>query len=141
MECIDRELQQRVWQRVQSAGEAVQPGPEGLLLEERQDAVRLRQLGHKTLTAQAEQRAAILQGICRLSDLPDATVLPTAERCADDTIARRRILENLLRRVRRYEQLKDDHYGPLYCVLSDHAHQSCALLATYIGSTPLRNRK
>ncbi len=141
MKCIDQGLQQRVWQRVQSAGATIESGPEGLLLEERQDTALLRHLGHKTLAAHGEHRASVLQGICRLSGLPDATVLPKAECRTDDAVARRRIMEGLLRRVRQYEQLEETHYGPLYRELADHARKSCTLLATYIGATPLRNRE
>ena len=141
MECINQALQMRVWQRVQNAGEATGPGPEGLLLEERQDAALLRQLGHKALAEQAQQRAAALQGICRLSGLPDATVLPKADPAADSAVARQRIMENLLRRARSYAQLADDHYGALYRSLADHTQKSAVALAAYIGSSPLRNRE
>jgi len=141
MECIDQELQQRVWQRVQRTGVTAQPGTEGLLLEEREEAVLLRHLGHKQLAAQAEQRAVILQGICRLSGIPDATILPKADKTANDTAARRRIMAALLRRVRQYEALSDDQFGPIYASLARLAEKSCVLLATYVGSTPLRNRE
>lgn len=141
MECIDQELQMRVWQRVQNAGEALRPGPEGLLLEERQDAALFRQLGHTALAEQAQQRAAVLQGICRLSGLPDATVLPKTGRTADGSAARRRIMESLLRREDHYEQLKDDRYGALYRGLADHIRKSATTLAAYMGSAPLRNRE
>ena len=140
MEPIDRELQQRVWQRVQNAAEPERP--EGLLLEERTDAVQFRLLGLNSLAAQAKERTAILQGLCRLADIPDAHLLPTASAGSNDNALLRRLMTGLVRRYRRYTALaQQDEYGPVYAALAELTRSTCAQLAKHIGATPLRNSR
>ena len=127
MEALDAELQQRVWQRVQGSKPPEDPSPEGLRLEERSDAALLRLLGYKGIAAQCDRRAAVLQGICRLSGIPDATVHPRPER---PNAPLRHLMGQLLRRQRAYCSLKTHgEYGCLFERLAQQTVDSCMLLA------------
>ena len=137
MDHIDQDLQMRVWQRVQSVGEPVHPGPEGLLLEERTDEAQFLQMGQRELAAQAAQRIAILRGICRLSDLPEGRLRPKPPVQAD-IVAWRSLLGRLVRRYGEYTRLgSDPAFGILYIGLADMVQTSCILLAKQ-AATPLR---
>lgn len=140
MEPIDTALQQRVWQRVQSS--PTPEPPEGLLLDERTDAAQFRLLGLNTLAAQAAERAAILQGLCRLADIADAQLHPTASVGSARMAQLRRLMVRLLHRHRRYGALaQQDDYSPVYAALCDTTKDSCTQLAKYIGTMPLHNGK
>ena len=140
MEPIDQQLQQRVWQRVQTAAEAVRPGPEGLLLEERTDEAQFLQMGQRELANQAAQRIAILRGICRLSDIPEGMLRPKPPMQAE-AVAWRSLLGRLVRRHGEYTRLsKDPEFGLIYDGLAKIAQTSCILLAKQ-AATPLRNAR
>ena len=137
MDCIDRELQMRVWQRVQSAGDSVRPGPEGLLLEERTEEAQFLKMGQRELAAQAAQRVAILRGICRLSDIPEGTLLPKPPVQAE-LVAWRSLLGRMVRRYGEYTRLGcDPEFGILYDGLAKMVQSSCMLLAK-LAATPVR---
>ena len=114
--------------------------PEGLLLDERTDAAQFRMLGLKTLAEQALERAAILQGLCRLAGTEDAKLHPTASTGSAQMAQLRRLMVRLLHRHSRYQALAEhNEYGPIYAALGDMTKASCAQLAKYIGTMPLHN--
>jgi len=154
MEQIDREKAQRVWKRVQgdrsapqapvSPARILQPTPEGLLLEELTDVAFFSQLAHQSraqsadplrqLAGQAQNRAGVLQGICRLAELTTPANLPKPGRQDHLPAALRRCMGRLLRRLREYRQLCDhEEFSPLYEALADQTRDSAVLLARIIG--------
>jgi len=145
---INREMQERVWQRVrgqeQPQAESGEPGPQALLLGELTDAGLLRKTGNAEilhlLARQATERANILRGLCLLMQTEVPGILPTAGEPGPAVL--RLLMGSLLRRHREYCRCSDHgEYGPIYRHLAQSAQDSCALLAKYIGMTPLRNRK
>lgn len=149
MEQIDREKAQRVWRRVQgdrsmspmpvAPAQILQPNPEGLLLGELTDTQLLLQLSRgkdsplRQLAAQSQSRAAVLRGICRLSGLSGPAELPKPE-VKETSAALRRLMGQLLRRLREYRQLcAHEEFGPLYETLAHQTQDSAAALARIIG--------
>ena len=148
MEYIDREKAQRVWQRVQSRqAPAPQPQgltltPEGLVLEEMTDSLLLAQLAQqlkdstvlRTLSQQAQHRAAVLRGVCVLSGLTAPAQIPKPPRQDNVPAALRRLMGRLLRRRAEYETLcTHEEFGPLYRHLMEHTADSATSLAVLIG--------
>ena len=150
MEHIDREKAQRVWQRVQShqtpipapQAHSLAPTPEGLVLEEITDSLLLNQLAQqikdntalRTLSQQAQNRAAILRGICVLSGVTAPGQIPKPPRQDNIPAALRRLMGRLLRRRAEYETLcTHEEFGPLYRHLMEHTADSATSLAVLIG--------
>ena len=146
---INREMQERVWQRVRGQAQEPspnggEPGPQALLLGEMTDVGLLRKAGNadalNQLARQASERAEILRGICLLMQNEVPGKLPPAREPGPAVL--RLLMGSLLRRHREYCRLSDHgEYGPVYSQLAQSTQASCALLAKYIGATPLRNRK
>ena len=150
MEQFDREKAQRVWKRVQGErnpppvnvgpAQILQPNPEGLLLGELTDLRLLQQLSRgsqepalRQLTAQAQSRAAVLKGICRLMSLTGPGELPKID-TKEPSAALRRLMGGLLRRYREYRHLCDqEEFGVLYHSLARQTQESAVLLARLIG--------
>lgn len=150
MESIDRNLQQRVWQRVRSDPEpppepprSTVTGPEGFLLEELTDAALLQRLASsaresratalRQAASQCQNRAAVLRGLCRLNSTP----LPTAPKpkpIDNPDATCRFVLGNLLRRTGEYEKLcSHGEYGPIYLLLTARTRESALLLTQALG--------
>ena len=152
MEQFDREKAQRVWQRVQ-ARQSVSPpqysvnqppAPEGFVLEELMDGEAFLQLARqekepangplRRLAAQAQERAAILKGICRLVGTAYPTQLPKTAGQDNIQAALRRLMGRLLRRHEQYCQLSEGgEFAPLYQELAQKIQHSMVLLAQAIG--------
>lgn len=149
MDQIDREKAQRVWRRVQGERSALpanlllQPNPEGLLLEELTDIRLLQQLSRqqkepvagflRILISQAQNRAAVVKGICRLSELVPPSIPPKAEDPALSS-GLRRLMGRLLRRRQEYIRLSEQpEYGALYGALAEETLLSILTLARLIG--------
>lgn len=149
MDQFDREKAQRVWRRVQGertdlpANPLLQSNPEGLLLEELTDIRLLQQLAKqqrepvasalRALTSQAQSRAAVLRGICKLSSLTPPSSLPKLEGPELST-GLRRLMGRLLRRRLEYHRLTEQQeYGCLYEALGRETQESALTLARLIG--------
>ena len=144
---INREMQDRVWQRVRGQSpepqpEGAEPNPQALLLGELTDGGLLRKVGNSDalnqLARQAAERADMLRGICVLLQTDVPGKLPPAGEPGPAVL--RRLMGSLLRRHREYCRFSSHgEYGPIYAQLAQSAQISCGLLAKYIGTTPLRN--
>ena len=109
---INKEMQERVWQRVRGQAEPMQaepgePGVQALLLGELTDAALLRKAGGdalNTLARQAAERADILRGICILTQTDAPGKLPPAKEPGPAVL--RLLMGSLLRRQKEYCRLQ-----------------------------------
>lgn len=146
---INREMQERVWQRVRGQApepsrESTEANPQALLLGELTDIRLLRKTGNheilNQLAQQAVHRADMLRGICILTQMDVPGKLPPGAEPGPAVL--RLLMGSLLRRYREYCRLEaHGEYGPVYAQLAQSAQNSCGLLAKYIGTNPLRNGK
>ena len=146
MEKIDRELQQRVWQRVQSKpGEqppqTKQENLKAWILAAQENEAAYRQLAKqyggrqgeqlRTMARQVGSCVACARGICRMRGervkalpLPTSTDRHSPEKCYH-------------REVRLWQETEsrasDPEYGPVYRHLAAQAAQRCVILAGMIG--------
>ena len=148
MEKVDKQMEKRVWQRVQSRQEvpAAQPQQDTLkawvlVAQENTAVLRALQLqligkqweGLRRLESESARTVHTLRGLCmlqgeniRLSPTPTPKELP------------RRALEKSFHRTRRLrdemgKRVEDPEYGPVFRSLARRAEDHCATLAELIG--------
>ena len=148
MEKVDKQMEKRVWQRVQGRQEIAAPLPRQetikpwvLVAQENTAVLRALQLqligkqweGLRRLEAESARTVHTLRGLCllqgeniRLSPTPTPKELP------------RRALEKSFHRTRRLgdemkKRIDDPEYGPVFHSLARRAEDHCATLAELIG--------
>ena len=86
------------------------------------------------LAAQAQERAAVLKGICRLVGTDYPTQIPKTSAQENTQAALRRLMGRLLRRHEQYRQLcEQGEFALLYQALAPKVQGSALLLAQIIG--------
>ena len=156
MGSIDKELQQRVWQRVQggrTGGGKQQepepdreqhPAPEGLLLEIMTDGAALRALAGRTgdpagawlrqIARQLDVQAGILRGICRLQGVTPPKNVPASGRPGNTEAALRTLTGSLLRRADCLERLcACGEFAAVYRELACQTRQCLLTLLRAVG--------
>lgn len=148
MEQLDRELQKRVWQRVQSREEAQAPQPaqdnlKALLLTAQENRVAYgqlrRQMGPKNretlakLQRQTGRSITCIQGICRLrGETGKVPQLPAVREPV------RRGLEKCYHRERKLcmeweRRTGDPEYGPVFAQLAGQSREHCTTIMQMLG--------
>ena len=149
MEKLDKELQSRVWQRVQSRDKMEMPtlGQENLkplILTAQENLTAYQQLGRQIqgkngekigkLRQETNRAIACMKGICRLRGEPVKNPpLPAEKEPAN------RALMKCYRRERSlwsdWERLAGDpEYGPVYAGLCHQAREHCVTIMELLGS-------
>lgn len=148
---INREMAQRVWQRVQTAQPEVPTLPiqpaqqlQGWILEEWQTAQRYialqRQLPNysqelKKLLAQKQSQIACLKGIYRMVAGSAAKVAGVAPGQEQVNVVMRKCYGSLMRCLAQYEAAsRDPEYGSVYARLAEQNRNHCQSILTLLGS-------
>lgn len=143
-----KDLEARVWQRVQGKGEAAAPAPEnlpGLIMEQLQLSNIYLQLSRQTggqsggtymrLARESRMQAVCLKGILILMNghVPAAAAAPAP--AAQPDVLLRRCYGTELRLLKAYEsRCGDAEYGPVFNRMVSRSRDHCCTLLELIGS-------